>query len=499
MHRICGLVLCACLAGCGVTTSMIKSDALSFNDAVEDATNKLLVLNVLRARDKAPLHFADIPVIRESMQQNATLGYIDLLGGILGTTTRNTRAATIGAQFTPSFEVTSLHSKEFNIGMTTPIDPKIVKYWLDRGLDRRIVLLLFFSAAEIIETVSEKGPINTMRIANSPRDAIDIIKARRQVFGGPDALRCDTQSDFERYLKLINTLSTFFAHTYRERRMLARGLNLDVEKNAKNLQSFAALDQNKIQLVYDKGLKAYNVFAVSPESKVAFCLFDAGPTGDPKAGDFEMMMMAGGPARGTKQSCFQQVVEIPPEDSTRAQLPETPITFVAPAALAAPSRYCAIYNRFTNIVPVDKSVEYPRRELRLHIRSVGEIFQFLGDLVHYQEQIKRFMDTNPQSGMKINTPVTFGYCADKPTPGCDDIFVRLDGDRCNARFTVTYRDRDYHVANHSPTAETEAACGPRLTERKDHTLEILGVMHQLIGLHRSAADLRQTPTVQVLP
>src|SRR5687768_2447769 len=96
MHRVLSLVLFVCLAGCGVATSIIKSDALSFNDVIEDTTNKLLVLNVLRARDKAPLHFADIPVIRESMQQNASLSYVDLIGGILGTTTRNTRAATLG-------------------------------------------------------------------------------------------------------------------------------------------------------------------------------------------------------------------------------------------------------------------------------------------------------------------------------------------------------------------------------------------------------------------
>ena len=71
-----------------------------------------------------------------------------------------------------------LHSKEFITGITSPIDPKIVKYWLDRGLDRRIVLLLFFSAVEIIETQSAKGPVNTIRIANSPREAVDVIKRR---------------------------------------------------------------------------------------------------------------------------------------------------------------------------------------------------------------------------------------------------------------------------------------------------------------------------------
>ena len=75
MHRVLAIALCVVLAGC-IGSPVMKSEALSFSDVIEDATNKLLVLNVLRARDKAPLHFADIPVIRESMQQNASLGPI---------------------------------------------------------------------------------------------------------------------------------------------------------------------------------------------------------------------------------------------------------------------------------------------------------------------------------------------------------------------------------------------------------------------------------------
>src|SRR5437868_2873043 len=84
----------------------------------------------------------------------------------------------------------------FNNVISSPIDIKIVKYWLDRGLDRRIALLLFFSAAEIVETRAEGGPISTIRIMNSPRDAIDVIRARTAQLSATEALRCDAQSDF---------------------------------------------------------------------------------------------------------------------------------------------------------------------------------------------------------------------------------------------------------------------------------------------------------------
>jgi len=314
--------------------------------------------------------------------------------------------------------------------------------------------------------------------------------ARRQVPRRSGA----TPSPTSRYLKLINTLKTFFAHTYRERRLLASGLNLEPDKDSRGLQSFAALDQNKIQLVLDKGARAYNVYALSPDPKVAFCLAETASSGANAAADFEVVA-AGAVSGPVRQSCSQPVVDIPAEDSTRAHVPESRLPFSGPVAVSRPSRYCSIYNRFTGIEPAARKGEYSRLELRLHIRSVGEMFQFLGDLVQYQDDIRRYLERSPPGTLKLNTPVTFGYCGDDPSPGCDDIFIRLDGQSCAARFEVRYRDREYRVANFSG----DGRCGPSATAAKDHTLEILSVLHQLVGLHRSAADIRQTPTVQVLP
>lgn len=109
------------------------------------------------------------------------------------------------------------------------------------------------------------------------------------------------------------------------------------------------------------------------------------------------------------------------------------------------------------------------------------------------------MDNNQHLGLRLNTPVTFGYCGDNPVHGCDDIFVRLDADPCDTRFSVGYRGLDYRVSNFRAAGDSVAGCSGNYVTRKDHTLEILSVLHQLVGLHRSAADVRATPTVQVLP
>jgi len=499
--RLALLALSVVLGGCGVSSVFMKSEALNFGGVIEDTTNKLLVTNLLRARDKAPLHFADIPVVRESMQQSLSLNLLQFMGSRFPAQTTDAMTVNAGVQLTPSFEINHLHSKDFITGISSPLDPKVVKYWLDRGLDRRIALLLFFSAVEIVETRSPNGPASKIRIANSPRDAADLIQQRRQAFAGPETLRCDSQSDFERYLKLFNTLSTFFATSYRERRLLARGLKAGDTHDSRNLQAFAALDQSKVQLVYEREQGTYSLYSIASEQKVAFCFYDQARAGGAMGSQYEAI--ESGAAATSRRSCSQSIVDVGVEDSTSRALNPLPIFFSSGAARIEPSSYCSIFNRFVGTGPAApvSADGYPRLELRLYIRSVGEIFQFLGDLLHYQDTVRHYVEANPQLALKLNSPVTFGYCGDTPEPGCDDIFLRLDGDPCNARFSLRYREREYHVANFNPPGAYGQGANCRSDERmrKDHTLEILAVLHQLVGLNKSAADIRPTPAVQVLP
>ncbi|MCC7486685.1 MAG: hypothetical protein IT529_17065 [Burkholderiales bacterium] len=490
------------LAGCGVSSVFIKSEAINFGGVIEDTTNKLLVMNLLRARDKAPLHFSDIPVVRESIQQNVSVSLLQFLGGRLPATTTDTLAAGAGVQVSPSFEINHLHSKDFITGISSPIDPRVVKYALDRGIDRRIALLLFFSAVEIIETRSEKGPVSTIRIANAPREAIEVIKRRTAAFTGTEELRCDSQSDFERYLKLFNTLRTFFATSYRERRLLARDLRPGDPNDSRNLQAFAALDQSRVQLQYDRERGTYSLFSLSNEQKVSFCFYDDEHALGGAVPQYEAI--ESGSAGAGRRSCSQSIVDVGVEAAPGRGIASTPIFFRGEAALDRPSAYCGIFNRFVGLGPAVKPGPggYPRLELKLYLRSVAEIFQFLGDLLYYQEEVRGFVDANPLLALKLNSPVTFGYCGDRDEPGCDDIFLRLDGDPCNARFSLNYRGRDYHVSNFDPpggAAGRGENCRPEPAARRDHTLEILAVLHQLVGLNKSASDIRGTPAVQVLP
>jgi hypothetical protein len=125
--------------------------------------------------------------------------------------------------------------------------------------------------------------------------------------------------------------------------------------------------------------------------------------------------------------------------------------------------------------------------LKFNLRSTGDIVHFLGDLLYLQNNPP---STQPdaQNGAIIsrNIPVTLGYCAEND-PSCTNnggtLFNLIEGKK-DGPIVVPYRDHNYAVANDND---------------RDHTLEVLSIVTQLIGLNKSAKDLTTTPTVQVVP
>jgi hypothetical protein len=484
------------LTGCAVEHAMIRSEALSYDDIIEDTTDKLLLLNILRAKDKAPLHFDEIPSLHESLQATASVqatwpfGATDT-GPVNKPTTRNTVTPSIMVQATPTFEIDHLDTQDFVTGIASPIDEKFVKYWLDRGLDKRLVLLLFFSAADITYTETQNGQQvrYTLRVRNAPREAISTLPDQLASTGADantdEDERCKAHSEFQHYLKLIDSLTSFSAHTYSERRVLAKDVPIDRDA-VKALASLAALDTTKFQWSVSAD-KQLTIAALSSEPKTAFCL-----AGHPVA--------AGENQSKEKSVCTKAVVETTAGAPSQTESDEPPIGWPLgnKETIDKDTRanYCTRLNGFIK-KPDDM-------QLRLEIRSVGEIIQFLGDLLQYQEELKSFQTGHADVRLELHDPVTFGYCKDaaarSANPACDDVFFNLRRDTCNTRFSLNYRGTRYAVSNYNiPNGESCPSGDGTSSSVRDHTLEVLAIVHQLVDLQKSAKDIRETPYVQVLP
>lgn len=505
------------LCACGVTRPMIKSEAISFDDVIEDTTDKLLVLNILRARDQAPLHFAKIPAINETIQQNSSLSIANIFGIPNGTSHQNNATAQASLQISPSFSVNLVDSKEFVTGMASPIQPKFVKYWLDRGLDSRIILLLFFSSAEISGKVEGKNI--KIKISNTPRESADDIVKREEKNSEQNnepPASCKTQnncaniSQFELYLHLINRFKQFDVELSPPKLNVIGGpFGYKPDDTSDLLKTIAALESSKFKINFIKGDYKYYLCQSSGDPQLNFThingtKLEIGNKDSSNECDSNYVQNKGALINnGNSES--SDTVSLQDLQNENNEIKENNKKFyllyreyeneLAPSA-----------NDKTNGTNVTIQPKVSINSVTLQIRSVGEMIHYLGDLLYYQnvlsEQPKTYL-----SNAGLNIPVTLGYCPtsgdDRNNEGCSDILFNLsDNAPDQARFKLMYRGVSYAVSNFDALQKPFSHDSHTRTDfntRKDHTLEILAVLRQLVDLNQSATDIRETPFVKVLP
>lgn len=138
------------LAGCSLAP-IIAEQSGDYNTTVETVTDNVLVANILRARDEAPLYFSDLSQIRGAVQLNlqpaqTTFPY----GPLFNSTTRaGAQIGPVAVNSQPGFDFAPLNTKNFAQGMLEGIDVKQFAFFLTRGVDYEILLNLVVSRVEI--------------------------------------------------------------------------------------------------------------------------------------------------------------------------------------------------------------------------------------------------------------------------------------------------------------------------------------------------------------
>jgi hypothetical protein len=554
-----------------VWSTTIRSDLGDYNEVLEQSTDKFLLVNVLEARDDAPLHFSTIPHIGGALQATASLTSSipfekSLEKDSSGTGTAATSAfmngtvsPTITVQSSPTFEVDTVETKEFSTGLSSPIDPKFIKYWVDRGIDKRIILFLFFSSAEIVDhdfspcryAKAPKASLDLMDkdvlkhidtrceemkpyskgagifIGNNPRKAADgVISCLRELesSGSKDAKLCHSRTEFALYLKIVNAFTqNLTANAYTPRTVIA----YEEESTFKDI---AGIDPTKF-VIEPRNDGKYNLYTAPASPSFAICLdgkievltgertSDATQPAATRPGITVVVKdkkgktqktsrpAASAPMRGNV--CADSLINVssagivgpslpdpsdlvPPErpylsapcEGAEATVPtaESPDAKKAEQAPAPISPYCQLLLGFLN----DPWNE--RYTILLRPRSAAEMIRFLGDVTYFQEALKK-VSAN-WSDMPFNEPLTLDYDVGCHKNHNDAECVESDGgwlfnlvEGGQGRISVHYRNGDYSLPEHTPD---------------DHSLEVLSIVNQQVNLNKSAADLRTTPTVQLV-
>jgi hypothetical protein len=125
---------------------IIGMDVSDYRDTFGTTGDEQLLISILRARDNAPLHFTELQTLGASIQLTSSLQATDPIGQLHGSTTRASLQGTLGAQNNPTFSLSTLETQSFTLGLMNPVRPTLIQQFLDEGIDRRLILLLFFSS-----------------------------------------------------------------------------------------------------------------------------------------------------------------------------------------------------------------------------------------------------------------------------------------------------------------------------------------------------------------
>ena len=158
------LVAAPLLAACSLSET-VGQHSVAYNSTVEAATDAVLVMNVLRARDRAPLHFTTIGALHGAFnllrrrRHRTSASCADVVQpAVLGSTS-------------PSFDVGPLDRQEFARGLLRPLDPGLFRLLSDRGLPDQLLLHLLVSRFD-------EGP-GGRSIVNDPRNRHALDSAAR--------------------------------------------------------------------------------------------------------------------------------------------------------------------------------------------------------------------------------------------------------------------------------------------------------------------------------
>ena len=135
--RLTAIAALLALAGCSLGPT-IAENSIAYNGTMQAATDTLLVVNVLRARDQAPLHFSTIGAIHGAFTLSAGFGYD------LSQSTGLAQPALL-ASTNPSFDIGPLDRQEFARGLLRPIDPVLLRLLSDQRLPDQLLIYLLVS------------------------------------------------------------------------------------------------------------------------------------------------------------------------------------------------------------------------------------------------------------------------------------------------------------------------------------------------------------------
>ena len=432
------IVILASLALTGCSMSPILAPAaIEYNQVEEDVNNQLLVANILRARDGAPLYLAEFQNIHVSYTGTVGTGSVSIPFGPGKNPVSRFYSALPNASIAaaPTFDATQLDTQQFTQGMLKPIDPMTWEYYWHRNYSPDILLYLFLASIN-------QG---TLSFSNNPCTA------------------SSSKADCDAYT----------AFTGKVDQLAAGGVYLNI------FSTLSPADAGKDPTKLPDGVKVVLIDGQShafqqSSPQVAICTT---PQGDPRqiADMFTRLTRyqidpcpVDGGAHAAAKPATAAASQSLLSSGAGAQGPSASGSALSPDDMAL---FACTHRQV---------VQCKRSWAELQESSVeggGYVIRSVDAIIRYLGRVQQVVDEAPGADSDFKG-VTWTENGRKQT------LFQLHREPGLDRISVNYRGQRYYVRQGDPN---------------DHTLEVLALLNQLINANKNANEIPSTKAVQILP
>ena len=519
------LAICAsamCLGGCSLS-SYITSSAVDYNATIEDVNNQQLVINVLRARDQAPLYFTELGQIHGVMSASAGNQFTIPFGPGKLPGREYTNASTLNVSSSPTFDTSPLDTQDFTAGLLKQVPPEVFGYFAKMYSQSPAILYLFI---DNISFADDDPLVDACKITPSNRYNDYDPKTNRPVFNsaGTNPVQNvydfhnnpDDPRDFRKFESLVSELvrCRVFVQQYDYFEYHAPPVTFDVDSGPRIIASATSKRGASKQAIHEAEDQEILADALNKIKIVGQALGTSGGGGASDAGGSGRSGSTGG-ASGSKGPSSQTSNGAAPKPS--AELWYRPIggtsdkpdhyefAYVSRTSRVAICSYDAIDDlgprKMASDIP-DSTYACIHHVLDHHsydpwysedpryagqnysLRSVAAMFSYLGALQRYQEGpgVPRVTfpapsdNSGPEGREKKNSQTLF-YLQRDSTASPD-----MGNCATANRITVSYQGEKYFV---------------RGCDYDDRTLDVLAQLALVLALNKSAADISTTRSVDV--
>jgi hypothetical protein len=437
----------------------ISHQVLDYFQVNDLASNQIILLNILYARDGAPLHFSELSQVRGQLSASASASTTFPFSAINHATMAPRDLATIGASVSsaPSFDIASLDTKDFTAGVMAPITPQTVKFFLDEGVDYRIVLMLFFSGVRRAGT--------SEMVLNAPDDSRVLCTVTPHSFGSNSEVtdyriiganeacaKSNEISEFLAYLDTINHISRVYPVSVRTpAKPVGPPFSLAMSSN---LRAITGIDPAKYKLVRLPSGQ-YQMMTVPHNSMVVLCQ-ENGASG-------------------------QVLTVLSDADDAQLRVRED----------ACSTRQSSDDDGTGNMSPPGKMITIGQTTgtYALELRSTLEVIRYVGQVQAYQEAETERHPTRPERCVTLQY---IPYDASHATCSGDVLIhlLRNEPPIFSSDVSVMYNGDRWSLPP-PRNCEGQQSC--------DLSQETLSIISLLLNQNKSAKDLTSTPAVEVVP